>query len=74
MNSTIHSHLCDISRVADRIALQRGFRIQYMPISDRFSVMLNNAGFVPSFDHVKGYGLCWVWMIWDNLKIISRID
>lgn len=74
MNSTIYGHLCDISQVADKIAQHRGVRIQYMPIADKFSAMLDDAGFVPSFDHVRGFGLCWVWMIWDNLKIISRID
>ncbi len=74
MSPTIHMHLCDISRVADKIAEARGVRIQYMPVTAKFAGMLDNEGFVPGFDHVKGFGLCWVWMIWDNLMIVSTID
>jgi len=73
MSPIVHAHLLDISRVADKIQEHRGVRIGYMPITPKFAGMLDAEGFVPGFDHVKGFGLCWVWMIWDNLRIISTI-
>jgi hypothetical protein len=73
MSEEVYGHLCDISRVRDKIADARGVHVPYMPIQPKFVEMLHRDGFIPSFDHVRGYGFCWVWLIWDNLRIISTI-
>ncbi len=74
MSPLIHKHLADLSSVVERVHKVVGHRPPYMPITDKFATMLEEDGFVPQFHHVRGYGLCWLWMIWDNFQIVSTIE
>ena len=74
MSKKIHEYLVSISKTARGIRKFTGKSMDYMPITLKFANMLEADGIVPWFDYIKGYGPCWTWMIWDNLRIVSPVD
>ena len=71
MNKKIHGYLTIIGKVSDKIREETGKYLGFMPITPPFVALLEAEGVVPQFDYVEGFGLCWVWLVWDNIQIVS---